>query len=54
MCMQKVWSALAAAAAIGSVLLSSGTADAAPAKYARHNDAAPQFRKAGVSCADWN
>ncbi|MFJ9683919.1 hypothetical protein ACIRP2_38860 [Streptomyces sp. NPDC101194] len=57
--MNKIWSALAGAV-MGSVLLSVGVADAAPAKYARHNDAAAQFRKAGVSwasskgCADWN
>ncbi|KOG59462.1 hypothetical protein ADK77_39940 [Streptomyces antibioticus] len=41
--------------------MSASLADAAPpAKYARHNDAAAQFRKAGVSwtssknCANWN
>ncbi|MER7309911.1 hypothetical protein [Streptomyces griseoluteus] len=56
--MNKVWSTLAVAA-MGSVLLT-GVAEASPAKYARHNDAAAQFRKAGISwtssknCADWN
>lgn len=57
--MKKVWPALAAAV-MSSVLLSAGVADAAPAKYAQHNDAATQFRKAGVSwtssqnCSNWN
>ncbi|MEV6165102.1 hypothetical protein AB0L71_24905 [Streptomyces sp. NPDC052052] len=57
--MNKVRSVLVVAV-MSSVLLSINVADAAPAKYARHNDAAAQFRKAGVSwassknCANWD
>ncbi|MFF2960626.1 hypothetical protein ACFVT1_17315 [Streptomyces sp. NPDC057963] len=48
-------------AAAASVLLMAGTAQAAaPAKYAKHTDAAAVFKKAGVTwtssgkCSDWN
>ncbi|MEU3188174.1 hypothetical protein ABZ707_28855 [Streptomyces sp. NPDC006923] len=53
-------SALAAIASIGAVLFTAGAADAAPAKWANHNHAAAQFRKAGVTwsssggCSNWN
>lgn len=47
-------------AATASVLLAAGTAQASPAKYARHADAAAQLKKAGITwtssgnCSDWN
>ncbi|MFJ5227090.1 hypothetical protein [Streptomyces sp. NPDC088400] len=53
-------STLGVIAAIGSVLLTAGMADAAPAKWAKHDQAAAQFRKAGITssssggCSDWN
>ncbi|SCF64373.1 MULTISPECIES: hypothetical protein [unclassified Streptomyces] len=52
-------SALGAIALIASVLLTTGVSDAAPAKWARHSDAAAQFRKAGITsvssggCTNW-
>lgn len=53
-------SARAAVAVFASLLLAAGTAEAAPAKYARHADAAAQLKKAGIpstssgGCSDWN
>ncbi|MEV4976675.1 hypothetical protein [Streptomyces scopuliridis] len=42
-------SARAAVTVVVSVLLAAGTAQAAPAKYARHADAAAQLKKAGIT-----
>ncbi|QXE33044.1 hypothetical protein KQY30_00745 [Streptomyces sp. GMY02] len=53
-------SVLGTAALIGSVLLTAGVSDAAPAKWARHSDAAAEFRRAGITsvssggCTNWN
>ncbi|SFY34335.1 hypothetical protein SAMN02787144_101956 [Streptomyces atratus] len=47
-------------AVTASILLLAGTAQAAPAKYARHADAAAELKKAGITwtssgnCSDWN
>ncbi|WP_245703509.1 hypothetical protein [Streptomyces lushanensis] len=53
-------SALATITLMGAVLLTTGVSDAAPAKWARHSDAAAQFERAGITsvssggCTDWD